>query len=232
MAYDSGPVLPVNHSVNEGISRELSSISYASVDDAVEQILQLGRGTQLVKLDLEKAYRNTPVHPQDHHLLAISWEGSTYVDRALPFGLRSAPKIFSAVADMIAWALHCAGIQHQIHYLDDFLFLGAPGTGEAAGALAIALRVLDQMGFPVAVHKTEGPSSCITFLGILIDTASFELRLPVGKSNDCKPCCSLGAPGSHVQGENWNHCLDTFLMQPQWFARVALSYVNYSACYT
>ena len=181
MAYDSGPVLPVNHSVNEGISRELSSISYASVDDAVEQILQLGRGTQLVKLDLEKAYCNIPVHPQDHHLLAISWEGSTYVDRALPFGLRSAPKIFSAVADMIAWALHCAGIQHQIHYLDDFLFLGAPGTGEAAGALAIALRVLDQMGFPAAMHKTEGPTCCITFLWILIDTASFELCLPVGK---------------------------------------------------
>ena len=120
---------PMNRSVNDGISKGLSSISYASVDDAVEPVLQLGKATQLVKLDLERAYRNIPVHPQDHHLLAISWEGSTYVDRALPFGLRSAPKIFSAVADMIAWALHCAGVQHQIHYLDDFLFLGAPSLG-------------------------------------------------------------------------------------------------------
>ena len=43
-----------NHSVNNGISRKLSSISYASVDDAVDQILQLERETQLVKFDLER----------------------------------------------------------------------------------------------------------------------------------------------------------------------------------
>ena len=172
---------PFRHSVNDGISSEWSSISYASVDDAVELILHLGRGTQLVKLDLEKAYRNVPVHPQDQHLLAISWEGDTYVDGALPFGLRSAPKIFSAVADMVSWALHCAGIQHQIHYLDDFMFLGAPDTDEAARALCIALRMLDYLGLPVATRKTEGPADCITFLGIVIDTRAFELRLPAVK---------------------------------------------------
>ena len=31
------------HSVNDGISSELSSISYASVDDAVQHICDLGR---------------------------------------------------------------------------------------------------------------------------------------------------------------------------------------------
>ena len=48
------------------------------------------------------------------------------VDRALPFGLRSALKIFTAVADMIAWVLHRAGIQDQSHYLNDFLFSPPP----------------------------------------------------------------------------------------------------------
>ena len=41
---------PFRHSINDGISSELSSISYASVDDAVEHILYLGRGTRLVSL--------------------------------------------------------------------------------------------------------------------------------------------------------------------------------------
>ena len=88
--------IPSGHSVNDGIDSELAiaSISYASVIDAVRLLLHLGRGTQLVKLDLEKAYRNIPVHPQGHHLLAISWEGDCYVDRALPFGVKSAPNIF------------------------------------------------------------------------------------------------------------------------------------------
>ena len=78
-------------------------------------------------------------------------------------------KIFSAVADMIAWALHCAGIQHQIHYLNDFLCMGAPDMEEASRALGVALWVLEHLGVPVAVHRTKGPAYCITFLGILID---------------------------------------------------------------
>jgi hypothetical protein len=82
---------------------------------------------------------------------------------------------------MIAWALHQSGIQHQIHYIDDFLFIGAPATDEGARALAIALRILEHLGVPVAEHKTEGPSTCVCFLGILIDTRNLELRLPPEK---------------------------------------------------
>lgn len=117
---------PKGRSVNDGISKVLASISYASVNEAVHYILNLGRSAQLVKTDLRNAYHIVPVHPQDQRLLAITWEGRTYMDRALPFGLRSAPKIFSAVADTIAWALHGAGIEHLIHYLDDFLLWELP----------------------------------------------------------------------------------------------------------
>ena len=31
------------------------------------------------------------------------------------------------------------------------------------------------------MHKTEGPSTLLVFLGILIDTETFELRLPAEK---------------------------------------------------
>ena len=79
---------------------------------------------QLVKLDLKNSYHIQPIHLEDQHLLAITWEGETYADRGLPFGLEAAPKIFSAVADMMAWTLHCSGICHHIHYLDDFPFMG------------------------------------------------------------------------------------------------------------
>ena len=49
------------------------------------------------KLDLQNAYRMVPVHPDDHPLLGIRWGQEVYIDTALPFGLRSAPKIFSGV---------------------------------------------------------------------------------------------------------------------------------------
>ena len=66
------------------------------------------------------------MHIVDYHLLGVSWEGNVFIDRALPFGLRSAPKIFNAVADFIAWVLHMHGVAHQLHYLDDFFSLGPP----------------------------------------------------------------------------------------------------------
>ena len=75
---------------------------------------------------------------------------------------------------------------NHIHYLDGFLLMGAPHTEEAVMALSSPLNVLDHLGFPVATHKTEGSSHCITFLGIVIDTKDFELWLPVDKVQGCK----------------------------------------------
>ena len=37
------------------------------------------------------------------------------------------------------------------------------------------------LGIPLAAHKTEGPTSVLVFLGILIDTEAFELCLPADK---------------------------------------------------
>ena len=48
--------------MNDGISKELASMHYASMDDAVNTIRRLGRGTLLAKLDLKSAYRKIPVY--------------------------------------------------------------------------------------------------------------------------------------------------------------------------
>ena len=47
--------------------------------------------------------------------------------------------------------------------------------------LAITLHTLVKLGIPVATHKTEGPTTILVFLGILIDTDNFELHLPAEK---------------------------------------------------
>ena len=44
--------------------------------------------------------------------------------------LRSAPKIFNAVADVIRWMLKAMGVTHLAHYLDDFILLGKAGMPE------------------------------------------------------------------------------------------------------
>lgn len=70
-----------------------------SIDDVVAQILQGGKGSLLAKMDIKQAYRNVPVHPEDRCKLGMKWKEEILIDAALPFGLRSAPLIFSALAD-------------------------------------------------------------------------------------------------------------------------------------
>ena len=80
-----------------------------------------------------------------------------YVDLMLPFGLRSAPKIFSALADGLEWYLRHLGVRYVFHYLDDFLVVGPPASPECAGALAQLDSACARLGVPIAEHKREGP---------------------------------------------------------------------------
>ena len=92
---------PEGHSVNDGIGKELATLTYVSIDEVMEQVLQSGRGALLAKMDIKQAYRNVPVHPDDRTLLGMSWKKEVFMDTTLPFGLRSAPLIFSALADAL-----------------------------------------------------------------------------------------------------------------------------------
>ena len=177
---------PNNYSVNDGISTPACSIRYASLDDAVNLARTLGNGALLAKLDIKSAYRMVPVHPDDRPLLGIKWRDSIFLDTTLPFGLRSAPKIFSAVADALLWAMHCNGVQHALHYLDDFLFVGPAGNSSCANQLHTALATCRTLGVPIAPEKIQGPAQVLTFLGIEINTITMQLTLPDTKLSELR----------------------------------------------
>ena len=82
---------PDGHSVNDGIRKDPFTVQYMKVDDIIDGIMSLGRGTLLAKFDVESAYRIIPVHPNDLYLLGMQWQGNYFVDITLPFGLPSAP---------------------------------------------------------------------------------------------------------------------------------------------
>ncbi len=137
----------------------------------------------MAKLDLKDAYRIVPVHPHDRPLIGMRWRDSIYMDMALPFGLRSAPKIFSALADGLIWIMHNMGADPSIHYLDGFLLLGPPSSLACKEALHTTLKLC---GEPVAEEKTEGPVTALTFLGIIIDSETSQLRLPLDKLQELR----------------------------------------------
>ena len=172
---------PDGSSVNDGIDAEHCSIAFATVDMAMRKITELGRGTQLAKVDIEHAYRNVPVHPDDRPMLGMMWGERVYVDTVLPFGLRSAPKFFSSLSDCLEWIL--IGV---MHYLDDFLTMGMAGTDQCKLNLELTLTTCKSLGFPIKYQKIKGPSPIITFLGIELDTHKMEARLPQDKLEHLK----------------------------------------------
>ena len=112
--------------------------------DVAKAVVAWGRGALMAKVDVKSAYRNVPIHPEDRWLMGMLWDGDLYIDTALPFGLRSAPKIFNAIADAAEWVVKQEGVHSMIHYLDDFLLIGPPASPECAGALTTLLCVFDR----------------------------------------------------------------------------------------
>ena len=127
-----------------------------------------------------------PVHPEDRCLLGMRWEGKVYVDKTLQFGLRSAPLIFSALADALAWIMKQKGVSFVDHYMDDFVKVGRPRSQEGYNNLQMMLRTCEDTGTPVDQGKTEGPCPVLVFLGIEVDTIAMQLRLPLGKLSNLK----------------------------------------------
>ena len=172
---------PPGRSVNDGIDPALCSLSYSSVDQVAEIAASYPPGALLAKIDIESAYRLIPVHPEDGGLQAVEWQGAYYIDPMLPFGLRSAPKIFNAVADALEWCLRNRGVRHVHHYLDDFIVVGPPGAPVCEEALNTLNRTCRELGVPIAEHKRDSPTTCLTYLGIEIDSVASQLRLPQEK---------------------------------------------------
>lgn len=116
----------------------------------------------------------------------MRWKDGIYIDTVLPFGLRSAPKIFSAVADALEWVLLEQGVSLLLHYLDDFLTMGKANSTECQNNLELILRICKFLGVPLKVEKLEGPTMVLIFLGIILDTLKLEIRLPTDKLEELK----------------------------------------------
>ena len=110
----------------------------------------------------------------------MAWQGTVYIDKRLPFGLRSAPKIFSAVADALQFILLSRGITHSLHYLDDYILVTS-SFEEAEAQKQCLVSIFNDLQVPLEPAKLEGPATCLQFLGIEVDTSSFQFRLPKTK---------------------------------------------------
>ena len=105
----------------------------------------IDRSAWMTKLDIKDAYVHVPVAPEFQKFLAFLFNGRLFFFRALPFGLSTAPYLFSKMVAYPISLLRERGIK-ILAYLDD-LILWSLDKREMRGHFREAVSVFSNMGF-------------------------------------------------------------------------------------
>lgn len=156
-------------------------------------------GTQMATLDLEDAYFLIPIHEKHRRYLRFQWRKTTYQFTALPFGLSTAPYIFTKILRPVVTHLREKGYQ-SIVYLDDFLLLGS-SIDECKANVNATIGLLESLGFVINLSKSQlKPSPRRKFLGFIFDSNEQSISIPplrrekllnLTASMARKPTCSI-----------------------------------------
>ena len=157
----------------------------ASVQDAVDMALQAksAKGEAwFVKLDISSCFLSFPIHPDDLQFFYCKAGGSFWQFVSLVFGRKDAPRVVSMLLDVVSSIMADAGVAH-VRYLDDFLIV-ATSARRAWACAHVAAGILVECGLSLSLPKVEGPSQCLEFLGIVVDSKREVLAISEGRQEE------------------------------------------------
>ena len=142
----------------------------------------------LASVDLQDVYHLIPVCKEHQIYLRFKWRGNYFQYTCLPFGLSTAPRVFTKVMRPVVAYLRNAGYL-SVQYLDDLLLLGM--TVQACeDNIAQTLKLLRRLGFLVNNKKSNlTPSTAIKYLGFVFNTVDMTISLPQSKRDNLIKLC-------------------------------------------
>jgi len=90
------------------------------------QVARAFPGSQAASLDIEAAYRGTPILPDHKRFLIVMFDDLLYLDHVLPFGLTSTSGLQGEVADTIVDIWDAKGIGPTLKWVDNFCLFCSP----------------------------------------------------------------------------------------------------------
>ncbi|XP_065902413.1 uncharacterized protein [Dysidea avara] len=137
----------------------------------------LRQGDWLAKIDLKDAFFSIPIHPSHRKFLRFIFKERAYQFNCLPFGLSSAPWVFTKTLKPALAILRERGVR-LLAYIDDILIL-AESRDLILDQVTGMLYLLQCLGFIVNTKKSVlNPAQVIEFLGLSVDSVAMEIRLP------------------------------------------------------
>ena len=147
---------------------------------------------------------------QSTSMVYVSDELTTgyFVNLFLPFGARSAPAQFLRYADALNFIMHDRGADPVWNYMDDF-FTCDSATSPCARNLVIMTQTCVDLGFTLNPSKLVHPSTCLTLLGIEIDSIRQETRIEASRLNDTLAVLAAWEGRSHCTKRQLQSLLGT-----------------------
>ena len=159
----------------------------------VKYLLQQGYWT--ISIDFLDGYWHVPVAPSKRPFLGFRYRNQDYQFRSMPFGLCTAPRVFTKVVAYVVRVLASIGIW-CLPYLDDLLLL-APTKEECLRIRERALEIIKNLGFIVNEKKSRlTPAQEFEWLGVQWNLASFTARV-VERKYQCLREDLIGIITSH-----------------------------------
>ena len=130
-------------------------------------------------LDLSSAYHHVDMAPDAFPYLGFEWDGRFYCFEVLPFGLSSAPWLFTTVMGHSVRFLRYEG-SDLIAYLDDLIFAASTGRAavESAQRMICILREFGWLIHPTKCVGTTEAAQAFVALGTLVDLATQTYTVP------------------------------------------------------
>ena len=165
----------------------------------------------MAKIDLKDAYLTIPVAAVHHPLLSFQVLAGEWIQfQSLPFGLCTAPFVFSKVTKPLVQFLRQLGIYITI-YLDDLL-IASPGKPQLLEDLSTVFWLFTALGFLINLPKSiTEPTQSIEFLGFVIDSAQMTVTLPPHKVESIQKEASQILTLETVQIKTLAHLIGTLV---------------------
>ena len=136
-------------------------------------------------VDLQDAYYSVPIAPHHQSYLSFVWDEIYYRFTVLPFGLSSAPRVFTKLLKPVLSTLREDNID-CLGYIDDFLIV-SPTAEDASSDVAKMQETLRELGFTINVEKSSLiPNNEIVFLGYIINSIEMTVRPTDKKVQKCR----------------------------------------------
>ena len=180
-----------------GVNSHLRKVSFR-----MESLLDLRdtaqRGDWLISLDQTQGYYHVDLHATAQEYMGFEWRGQFYTFCVLPFGLSTAPRVFSKIMGCLVRHWRSQGTR-MLAYLDDWLF-SCCSPADCAALLERLRRDCERAHIRINWPKSQTtPTQQLRHLGFLVDTRAGVFGITADRWAKLQAGLELLAAGNSVQ---------------------------------